>query len=393
MIKFSSSKAIRTLLLCMILSDATFVAFSQKLNIPPGDLNGLYYKLTPLSGSETNVTYVINGTADNRDFTCANGAGGGRKKVNDEYKVILEYGTPEYTVNTTARCDETVAFYTQFNKDAAVASLPLQNQNPLYSKGFYIKADVGIGMGLTTEMLTRFTTTSSEAGTTTITENIKAHLGTGLPLELAGGYKFDHHYGVELAVDYYQGFSTKKVDMSNSDALTTKVSASMFSLTPSFKMQMECGPVLPFARIGPEIGFQNYFKTVMTGPTYMFKSTQASQSGEMDTRDYGGIALGIKAALGVEYPITKLISAFGEIQGRAISFSPKHGKITKYTVDGVDQLSAMSAKAKTWDFVKSKDSSVPIPGDQPNQFLQVSHSLSNVALVFGVIFNFGKPEN
>jgi hypothetical protein len=238
-------------------------------------------------------------------------------------------------------------------------------------------------------MLTQYTATTSEAGSNTVTENIKAHLGTGLPLGIAGGYKFDRHYGVEFGIDYFQGFSTKKTDMNNGDAMTTKISASMISLNPSFKMSVSCGPVEPFARIGPEIGIQNNYRTLMTGTTYMFKSTQAAQSGEMVTRDYGGIALGIKAAVGVEYPVTKLIAVFAEVQGRAISFAPKHGKITKYTVDGADQLSSLSTRSKTWDFVKSKDNSVTIPNDQPNQYLRVSHSVSNAALVVGVGFNFG----
>jgi hypothetical protein len=262
--------------------------------------------------------------------------------------------------------------------------------------GLYVKATFGIGIGLTPATMTQTKTTMvTEGSTTTIADAIKVNLGTGLPLGISAGYKFDDHYGVELGIDYFSGFSTSKTDsrttisggQSSTDEAKTKVSASMLSITPSFVMQTEWGKVFPYARIGAEIGVVNNYKTVYSGVTYLFKSS--APTGDETTKDYGGITIGVKAAVGVEYPITDLISLFGEIQARAISFSPKHGKVTKYTVNGQDELSTLTTKQSKWDFEKSIDSSVAPSADQPNQVLRVTHSLSNVALAIGVKFNFG----
>lgn len=125
--------------------------------------------------------------------------------------------------------------------------------------------------------------------------------------------------------------------------------ASTLSVIPSLVAQFQAGPVIPYVCVGPEIAVINNYYTRTAGLVSSFKTTS---TGEKNTKDYGGIALGIKAAVGVEYPLTKFISIFGEIQARAISFSPKHGKVTKYTVDGVDQLSTLSTKQSKWDYVK-----------------------------------------
>jgi Outer membrane protein beta-barrel domain len=256
-------------------------------------------------------------------------------------------------------------------------------------KGIYIKAAFGAGVGTNPAILNQYNISSQgEGGNRTITEALKANLGSGLPLEIAGGYKFNENYGVELGVDYFYGFSKKKVDVIISDQLTTKVSASMLSIIPSFVMQLPCGKVNPYARFGVEVGIVNSFYTKMTGPTYMFKA--AATQGVMNTKDYGGIAIGGRAAVGVDYPISKLIALFGEIQVRSISFSPKHGKVTKFTVEGQDQLASLPAKQAKWDFVKSTDSNTNISNDQPNQFLRNTHSVSNAALVIGVKVNLGK---
>ena len=304
----------------------------------------------------------------------------------DEYNVTLEWSGPKFNVTADCQCSNEISYQGSGGGVTEVAWNPVPDRQQFGSTGFYLRAEVGVGLGLTPEMLTQYTTNSTEGSSKTITESIKAHLGTGIPLGLDAGYQFDRHYGVELGFGYLAGFSKTKTDMSNNDVLTTRVSANSFSITPSFTMRTPCGPVIPYARIGPEIGVVNNYLIRMTGPTYMFKT---AVSGERDTRDYGGISLGIKAAAGVECPIGKLVSVFGEVQAQAISFSPKHGKVTKYTVGGADELSTLSVKAKSWDYVTSRDNSAILPTSQPDQFLQVIHSLSNAAVVFGVKLNFG----
>jgi hypothetical protein len=256
------------------------------------------------------------------------------------------------------------------------------------TRNFYVKADFGITFGLDPVILNQTNTTSNETNTTTVSKAVSARLGSGMPIGVAGGFKFSKTFGVELGIDYNYGFSTKVNNLLNGESTKITVSASTLSVTPSVLAQFQTGLIFPYVRVGPEIAVVNNYRTLTVGLVSTFKTT--GSTGERDTRDYGGIAIGIKAAAGVEYPITKLVSIFGEVQARAISFFPKHGKVTKYTVDGVDQLSTLGTKQTKWDYVKSVTYPDQISNDQPNQFLRVSHAVSNVGLVVGVKLNFGK---
>jgi hypothetical protein len=251
---------------------------------------------------------------------------------------------------------------------------------------FYLKGDLGITFGLDPAIINKTTTITGE-NSSTVTEAVKARLGSGIPFEVAAGYMFNKNFGVELGIDYNYGFTTKITNVLDGESTTTKISVAMVSVLPSFVAQIQTSSVIPYVRIGPEIGVVNNYYTLTTGINYSYKS---SPSGEKSTRDYGGIALGVKAAVGVEFPLSKLISVFGEVQARAMSFTPKHGKVTKFAVNGQDQMSTLTTNQSKWDYVKSVTSPNQISADQPNQVVKVVHAVSNVGLVFGVKFNFGK---
>jgi opacity protein-like surface antigen len=265
----------------------------------------------------------------------------------------------------------------------------------LDNPNFYAKLDLGFSMGIHPAILYQSELTTGSESSSSTTTAIKANLGTGLPFAITAGYRFNDHYAVELSIDYFKGLRTSKTDTRTNgngsstvtDEATTKVSAGMLSITPSFVMSTNCGPVRPYARLGVEIGVSNNYYSIMTGANYMFKSTP---QGDMLTRDYGGIAVGIRGAMGVEYPINKMISVFGEIQARAISFSPKHGKVTKYTVDGEDRLSTLTTRESKWDYVKSVTNPNSLTSDDPAQYLRVTHSVSGAILAVGVKINFIK---
>jgi hypothetical protein len=251
---------------------------------------------------------------------------------------------------------------------------------------FYVKGALGVSFGLDPAILNQTTAILGESTSTIVTDAIRARLGSGIPFEAAAGFKFSKHFAVEMGIDYNLGFSTKVNNVLNGDNTKITVKAATLSVIPSLVAQFQTGPVIPYVRVGPEVAVMNTYNTLTVGLVSNFKATS---TGEKNTKDYGRIALGIKAAAGVEFPLSKLISVFGEIQARAISFSPKHGKVTKYTVDGMDQLSTLSIKQAKWDYVKTVNYPDLISSDQANQFLRVSHAVSNVGLVVGVKVNFG----
>ena len=253
--------------------------------------------------------------------------------------------------------------------------------------GLYFKAGLGISFGTHAEILYQTSTTTVNESSSTTTDAIKARLGTGLPFGIAAGYMFNKNFGAELGIDYFQGFNTKILNTRNGDESKTLISAIHLSVVPSVVAKIQVCNMNPYIRVGLDVSVVNQVNTRMTGVTYLFR---AAQTGKMNTRDYGGITLGIKVAAGMEFPLSHLISIFGEIQATQISFSPKHGKVTKYEVEGQDMMSTLTTMESKWDYVKSKNSSDATPPDEPNKALLVTHSMDNVGLVVGVKFNFGE---
>jgi hypothetical protein len=241
--------------------------------------------------------------------------------------------------------------------------------NPLF-----LQADLGFAFGTHSEIFYRNTTVTGNETSSTTTEAIKARLGTGLPFEIAAGYMFNDNLGVQLGIDYFQGLNTKIINSVDGIEVKEFVSAVHLSIVPSVKAQFKAGDMTPYVVLGIDVGVVNDFKTREEDATL-----------KRNTRDYGGISLGVKSALGVEYPLSKVLSVFAQIEATQFSFSPMHGKVTKYEVNGQDEMGNLTTKESKWDYVKSVNSSDPKPDDQPNQVLRQTHSVDNVGLEIGII--------
>jgi hypothetical protein len=208
-------------------------------------------------------------------------------------------------------------------------------------------------------------------------------MGDGMPFTVAAGYYLGENFGVELGVDYFLAFSHKTVDTYPDETYTTKRSGSMLSLVPALVMRFTVDKIKPYARLGIIIGVLNSGKD---------KISDIYSHGDYEKTDkvYGGIAIGAQAALGIEYPLSKLLSLFGEVNLNGISWAPTKGKVTKATDNGVDMLSTMTTKEKTWVYVKKLDETENIPDSDPDKYSTVNYSESNVGLIVGVKINLGK---
>jgi hypothetical protein len=247
------------------------------------------------------------------------------------------------------------------------------------SSRVYLQADFGFAFGTHSEIFNQTTTITGGETTNTTIDAIKARLGTGLPMGIAGGYMFNKNFGLELGVEFFQGFNTKIINTLNNEQEKKLISVPHLGIIPAVVIQIQTGNVIPYVKLGIDVGVVNDLE---------IRTTDATLN-EL-TRDYGGLSLGVKAAAGVEIPISKLFSIFAEIDARQFSYSPIHGKVIKYEVNGVDKKSTLTTQESKWDFVKTINSSDPKPADQPAKVLRETHSIDNVGLEFGVKFNLGK---
>ena len=220
----------------------------------------------------------------------------------------------------------------------------------------------------------------------------KAGYGSGLPFILAAGYQFNHNLGFELGIDYFYGFKYKTATSILTYDVEAKSHGQMLSLVLAFVVTLPFEKFRPYARLGLKIGVLN---SVTDELHQVDNGAKAATSRVIDAtrKDYGGVALGLQAALGSDFALNKKISLFAEIQVDGISYSPTHGKYTNYNVNGEDQLGNMFVKDKSWDYKKEIDRTKTIPNDQPDELSRVNYAFSNVGLVVGVKFNIVQTES
>ena len=252
----------------------------------------------------------------------------------------------------------------------------------LQAQKIYIRG--GLGIAVSTAASNNYDYYTPDSSATTATSH-KGGIGTGLPFFLAAGYKFNDHFGVELGIDYFYGFSLESKSVFGPDFnRDSKWHGQMLCIVPAFVMSLPLDKIKPYARIGLKLGVINNViyqdHTVLT----VESNTEDTQS---KSKDYGGIAIGAQAAVGTDFVLSKMLSLFGEIQMDGISYSPKHGKYTEYIKNGTDQLGSMSVREKEWNYVKETEFSNSTPADQPGEEITRNFTFGNVGLVLGVKVN------
>jgi hypothetical protein len=168
-----------------------------------------------------------------------------------------------------------------------------------------------------------------------------------------------------------------------------KWSAQMLSLVPALIITLPLEKFQPYARLGLKIGILNRLIAEeyqeISGEYKMFANTH-----DYKLRDYGGVPIGVQAAVGTDIKLGEKLSFFGEIQVDGISYAPTHGKYIKYETNGVDQLGNMTTKEKEFDYVTEINNNDETPDDQPDKQLKTNYPLNNVGLVIGIKIHFGQ---
>ena len=245
----------------------------------------------------------------------------------------------------------------------------------------YIRGGLGVAVSTAATYTQDY---SSGSGIDYTTTSKKQGIGTGLPFVLAAGYNLSEHFSIELGIDYFYGFTNKQTFESANSSSDSKWHGQMLSLVPAFVMSLPLEKFKPYARLGLKLGVLN---SVVSKNHVVPLLSNPSGTTDDKIKDYGGIAVGVQAAVGTDFKLTDMLSLFGEIQVDGISWAPTHGNYTEYIVNGVDKMGSRTVKENQWNFVKEVDNSKTIPDDQPNEYNKVNVQFGNVGIVLGVKVN------
>jgi hypothetical protein len=251
----------------------------------------------------------------------------------------------------------------------------------LQAQKIYIRGGLGIAVSTAASNNYDFNT---PAGSATTATSHKQGIGSGLPFVLAGGYKMNDHFGIELGIDYFNGFSLQSKNTGQIYDMDSKWHGRMLSIVPAFVMSLPMDKLKPYARIGLKLGVMN---NVIFQEHDMITNEASTYDIQSKSKDYGGIAIGAQAAVGTDFVLSDQLSIFGEIQLDGISYSPKHGKYTEYIKNGTDQLGSLTVREKEWNYMKEATFSNSLPEDQPNELITRNFTFGNVGLVIGLKIN------
>ncbi len=315
-------------------------------------------------------------------------------------------------------------FYTiVFFAILGVTLLHAQTPVPTQIKGFYMSAHGGYNLGIANEKVGFFGQNVvgihniNENNTVSNPEEAPFSFGEGINAGVAIGYLFNDKFGAELAVNYLAGSKTTtkqeytiKSTYRNFDQ---DISAKMIQISPLIVMKGKSRDFTPYAKAGAIIGLmpkityneKGYVEVapiIEVGPVLNPVGPAVNPVGpvlnpvepvlnnvsnyESSQEASGKFSIGIVGIAGVDYAIKRNMSLFTEIRAVGLNYSPEKATLTKYQIDGVDQLATLNTFNKETEFTDNSTSSKDLT--QPRQVEKIKLPFSSIGLNFGFKYSF-----
>lgn len=176
-------------------------------------------------------------------------------------------------------------------------------------------------------------------------EVVNVNLGKGFNFGGTVGYMFNDRFGAELEVDYTLGAKTEtNVKNLSGNYFNQSISSKMLQFKPAFVLSAGYSKLNPYVKLGGIVGLGKIKQEV--------QNKSGADLNEVEAEAKGGVAFGFHAGIGLSYGITSKLSLFGEVTMNSLSYAPKEGKLTKYTVNGVDELPTLNTSQKEYDYIE-----------------------------------------
>lgn len=271
----------------------------------------------------------------------------------------------------------------------------------VFSQSFYLKLQSGYGIGTSSQNVTGYNYTSTGTSST-ITQTSKSYsFGKGLYFGGTFGYVISPNIDLNLDLQYLSGLATS---YSNSDTYSSsaapekhdyELSGHAFMLIPSILLKADIGFLKSYIKAGPIFsiaGVTNKSDSYAFLPSALDPDLRNSKM-HLTVSEYkydGGMAFGFNAAVGFSKEISGNTELFFEVNSKSISYAPVKGEMTKYTIDGYDNLPKLSVFDKQIEFSETGVDNYSAPKDQnkPAQKLKSDLPFSSLIFSLGISFKF-----
>ncbi|MFZ1977352.1 MAG: hypothetical protein WAV76_05305 [Bacteroidota bacterium] len=261
----------------------------------------------------------------------------------------------------------------------------------VFPQGFYYKAGAGYNTEWPNEIIAENSLTNyylnGNSYSSTEAESVEIKHGSyvnGMTLDGAVGYSWKT-FGVEVGLSYLPESSVESSVIINDYTTTPSYmyketgtnETSLFTVTPSFVLFTDIGL---YGRAGVIFGipFVNQLYTIEDGWT-----NEVTQE-KIDFR--GNIAFGFSGGVGLAMG-SDAIKFFIEADFNNLTWACSRSEITKYTVNGVDELPTMTTSQKVTNYVASYNTTSSNPND-PSTHLEAYMPLSAFGVKAGIAIGF-----
>lgn len=255
--------------------------------------------------------------------------------------------------------------------------------NNLFGQETYMKINAGYSVNMSSQNLEYFDFYNYTSGSNSNTnEQVFVSLGKGLNFDGTIGYMFNENIGAELRLSYLIGGKSTAKDDYDDGTTDYTISSNMLRANPSFVLSTGLKAINPYAKFGLIIG---------TGSVnYEFEDNEDGDIYKANIKMDGGLAVGLNAAIGVNYTFNDNMSLFGEINMINMSYAPDKGVYTEATYNGADELPDMTTREKEIDFVDSYtyNQNDPPPESEPRKELKQKLPFGSLGLNLGLRIGF-----
>jgi hypothetical protein len=239
----------------------------------------------------------------------------------------------------------------------------------------YFRFSLGYGFPASSHLIgTNSTYNSGTSSSSSTEQGVYGSFGSGVTFNASYGQMFSKNLGMDIGIQYLWGKTYSDTYSSSTSSSNASMYANGLLLTPSLVMTVGEGKVVPYLKAGFCVGLITA-KEQTANKTSFGTSPQTVEI----VREYsGGLSMGFRGSIGLDFRAAKGINFFTEIMLTSMSYYPNQSEVTSYKVNGVDQPS-QHLKTTYKESVTSSSTS-----GTTSEALQVSMPLDNISLNAGI---------
>lgn len=279
------------------------------------------------------------------------------------------------------------------------------------SQKFYMTAKIGYGFSVRSDIesivnvnetyIYDIDNMTNEIFLDTVTDNSyhqnqPISFGRGSKYGGSIGYEISKNFGVEFGVEYTKSKEFEYTYVDNykhilepeeiklKDEYNNRFNAKMLSFHPEVYIKSDHEKFRPYLKLGMVIAQCSntiYQGLYLSGTGYMSSYISRELANEKN------VSLGFSVGTGFDLKLFEGIYFTAEIKYSNITYSPKKGEVTSYTIDGESVVDLLNTNEKYIEYVDEYYATQNDNPSTPYQDLKVQYIFDNLAVFGGLRFD------